>query len=403
MTVFHYEASDKKGRITKHTIEADSFKHARNLLQEQGLFVLDLKAEQDVQKNSLWKQHIVQNISKIHIIDFTRQFATLLDSGLPIDQIFSLLSKELDHKNFQQVLSQIKSDINSGLSLSKALGKYPNLFSNLYISLVEAGQESGKLDVIMLQLADYLEEQQKLKEQIQHAFTYPIIVSVIAIGIIIYLMTNIVPKIVDVFIRNKQNLPLLTKIMIFISDFIRNYGIYCGIGIIILGFTFNQALKNNKFAYAWHNIILNLPITKKLSLGSNSARFSSTLGILTKAGVPILRSLQAGNNTVGNLVLKKEIESAIEQVKQGNSLASALKDSHFPNIMLHLIKTGESTGKLAKMLIKISEQQSQQIRRYTLFLTTLMEPLLVVLMGGVVMLIVLGVLLPIMEINQFIS
>jgi general secretion pathway protein F len=255
----------------------------------------------------------------------------------------------------------------------------------------------------MLQIADYLEEQQKLKEQVQHAFTYPIIVSVIAIGIIIYLMTNIVPKIVDVFIRNKQDLPFLTEAMIFISDFIRNYGIYCGIGILCLAVIFKQCLKNKKIAYIWHSFIIKLPIAKKLSIGYNSARFSSTLGILTKSGVPILRSLQAGNNTIGNLVLKKEVEQAIEQVKQGNSLASALKDSHFPTIMLHLIKTGESTGKLANMLTKISEQQSQQIRRYTLFLTTLMEPLLVVIMGGVVMLIVLGVLLPIMEINQFIS
>ncbi|MFM2343689.1 MAG: hypothetical protein RLZZ210_297 [Pseudomonadota bacterium] len=403
MAIFYYEASDIKGKIQKHSIEADSLKHARSILQDKGLFVLDIKLEQDLNKNSIWKQQIVQGVSKSDITDFTRQFATLLDSGLPIDQILGLLSKESDNKNLQQILSQIKSDINGGISLSKAFEKYPYLFSPLYISLVSAGQESGKLNVIMLQIADYLEEQQKLKEQVQHAFTYPIIVSVIAIGIIIYLMINIVPKIVDVFIRNKQDLPFLTEAMIFISDFIRNYGIYCGIGILCLAVIFKQCLKNKKIAYIWHSFIIKLPIAKKLSIGYNSARFSSTLGILTKSGVPILRSLQAGNNTIGNLVLKKEVEQAIEQVKQGNSLASALKDSHFPTIMLHLIKTGESTGKLANMLTKISEQQSQQIRRYTLFLTTLMEPLLVVIMGGVVMLIVLGVLLPIMEINQFIS
>ncbi len=407
MTTFYYEASTTKGKIIQHNIEADSITHARNLLKSQGLYVIDIKinhaSTQKESAESMRKKGFNYHVPKKYVIDFTRQFATLLDASLPIDQVLTLLCKDQTHKNLTKILQQIKLDINAGLSLAKALSKYPNVFSSLYIALVAAGQESGKLNIIMLQLADYLEEQQKIKQQVQHAFAYPFIVTLIAIAIIVYLMTNIIPKIVDVFMRNDQELPLLTKVIIAVSNFMSNYGWYCFFALLMCAIVFNICLKQPKIAYFFDKIILNIPILKKISIGTNSAKFSSTLAILTHAGIPILKGLEAGKSTTSNLVIQNEVSSALEQVKQGSSLANALKTSHFPNVMLHLIKTGESTGKLADMLKKISEQQAQNIRQYVLFLTTLLEPLLIVAMGAMVLIIVLGILLPIININQFAS
>jgi general secretion pathway protein F len=410
MTTFYYEASTPKGKIVKQTIEADSINQARILLKNQNLYIIDIAINQattkklkTVAESISAKNSINYHVPKKYVIDFTRQFATLLDASLPIDQVLSLLAKDQAHKNLTKIVQGIKSDVNEGLNLAKALSKYPKVFSNLYIALVSAGQESGKLNIIMLQLADYLEEQQKIKQQVQHAFAYPFIVTLIAIGIIVYLMTNIIPKIVDVFMRHDQALPILTKVIISVSNFISNYGWYCLLCIIACSILFSLCLKNIKIAYAFDKCILKLPILKKISIGANSAKFSSTLAILTHAGIPILKGLEAGKNTTSNLVIQKEITLALEQVKQGSSLANALKTSHFPNVMIHLIKTGESTGKLAHMLKKISEQQAQNIRQYVLFLTTLLEPLLIVAMGVIVLTIVLGILLPIININQFVS
>jgi len=396
MPAFYYEASDLNGKIYKHIIEADSIKHARALLREKGLITIEIKTS--FEKNNT--TYIKKKVSQRYIIDFTRQFATLFAAGLPIDQILSLLSKDTEEKNLQQIISQIRADINEGQTLSSALSEHRYIFSNLYIALIEAGEESGKLDVIMLELADYIENQQKLKEQIQHAFIYPIILTIISFSIIIFLMTYIIPKVVDVFESRKQSLPILTQIMLSISNFLTNYGIY----ILIFGFI---SILLGKYLIAkpfiikkLDNLYLKMPIIKKLSLGYNSARFSNTLSILTKSGIPILRSLKAGANIITNTILKQQVINAIEDVKQGSTLSNALKSSSFPVIMIQLIKTGENTGQLANILEKISQQQTSNLRRYTLFLTTLLEPLLILFMGAMVMLIVLSVLLPIIQLNQ---
>jgi general secretion pathway protein F len=408
MPVFNYEASTAAGKIINSAIEADSARHARTLLKEQGLIVLEVSSTStnpskiNIKNKSNFK--VKTKVKPIYVIDFTRQLATLLNSGLPIDQALILLSQDDSaDKKLQTIIAEIKAGINEGKSFAKCLLPHEYSFNNLYISLVEAGEESGKLDIIMLELAEYLEQKQKLKEQVQQAFIYPAIVSFIALCIIIFLLTYVIPQVVGVFSKNNQKLPLLTEIMLAISAFLKDYGIYLAIAILLLVVLVNKILKNSYFKYKFHVLLLKLPLIKTLELGYNSNRFSSTMAILSNAGVPILRSLQASSNTLSNVVLKSQIEQASEQITQGASLSFALKTSSFPKVMQHLIKTGENTGKLPSMLTKIASVQSEQLKKYCLFLTTLLEPALVLFMGAVVMLIVLAVLLPIMDLNYLVK
>ncbi len=398
MPAFYYEASNQAGKISTDVIEADSIKHARNLLREKGLIVLELHNNVERNKRIYFKPKVKYGI----IIEFTRQFAVLLNAGLSIEQGLSLLIKEQDSPNFSNTLSQIKSDINEGKSLSQAMLSHKQIFPNLYVALIQAGEESGKLDLILSELADYLEKQQTIKEKVQNAFIYPAILTTISFGIIIFLMTYIIPKVVNIFDNKQQQLPLLTNIMLAISNALKNYWLYFIIFFVAIILFIKYLTTKQIIQYKLDKLMLGLPISKKISINYNSTLFSNTMSILTKAGIPILQALKTSANILSNLVLKQQVEQAAQSVKQGSSLSNALKDSNFPSIMLHLIKTGESTGKLSEALAKIAIHQTNSLNRFILFLTTLLEPMLILFMGCIIMLIVLAVLMPIMQLNQIV-
>ncbi|MFP5406751.1 MAG: type II secretion system F family protein, partial [Gammaproteobacteria bacterium] len=297
----------------------------------------------------------------------------------------------------------VRSEVVAGQTLAQALAHYPRDFPDVYRALVGAGEQSGDLALVMSRLADYVESRTALSQRIVLAFTYPAIVTVVAGLVIIALLTYVVPQVVGVFTQTRQELPFLTVALITVSDFARHWGIWVVLALVAGLVTFRMALRSPSFRLAWHVRLLRLPIAGRLILGLNTARFTSTLGILTSSGVPLIRALEAGARTLSNDALRENLDDAIGRVREGASLSRSLAAGRrFPPLMIHMIASGETTGELPQMLERTATTLSQETERRTLTLTSLLEPLLILLMGAIVLVIVLAVLLPIMEINDLV-
>jgi general secretion pathway protein F len=311
----------------------------------------------------------------------------------------------------RELMAAIRTDVLGGTSLSKALARHPRQFPDIYRALIAAGEESGKLGSVLQSLADYIEERARLAQKITLAFVYPIIVTMVALAVVIGLLTYVVPQVVQVFANTKQALPFLTRALIAVSDFVRSYGWIVAVAGAIAAFLVNRSLRVEAVRLRWHQRILTLPVVGVLSRTLNTARFASTLSILVGSGVPMLRSLQAAAETVTNLAMRSRVLDALTRVREGFSLAKAMRAGGdeetqagklklFPPVLIHLIASGEATGKLPEMLARAADIHSREAERRALFFTSLLEPLLILAMGVMVMLIVLAVLLPIIEINQ---
>ena len=286
---------------------------------------------------------------------------------------------------------------------AKALGDYPSTFPEIYRSLIVAGEQSGHLDVILERLADYTENRQALRQQIVQAFIYPMVVSFFSLGIVIILMTYVVPKVTRVFLSTGQALPLPTKIMIGISNHLGSAWGWWLLALLVLGVAARQALTNIEIRTRWHQLLLRIPLAGSLIRGLNAARMASTLGILTSSGVPLLQALKSAIEVVTNLPMRNALADTMRQVSEGAGLARSLgKTKMFPPMIIHMIASGESSGHLDNMLLRASEAQARELESWVKVFTSILEPLLIVLMGLVVLFIVLSILLPIFEMNQFV-
>ncbi|WP_347327839.1 type II secretion system inner membrane protein GspF, partial [Ralstonia pseudosolanacearum] len=333
----------------------------------------------------------------------TRQLASLLVAGLPLDEALAALADQAERPYVHELLASIRAEVVGGSSLSVALAQHPRDFPDIYRALVSAGEHSGNLGLVLSRLADYIESRNALTSKIKLAFTYPAIVTVVAFAIVIFLLSYVVPQVVSVFANTKQKLPTLTIIMLWLSDFVRNWGWLAAIVLAALGLLVRKMLQQPALRLSWHRWLLTAPLFGKLVRGYNTARFASTLAILSSAGVPILRGLQAAGETLNNVALKTNVEDAATRVREGTSLARALAaQNQFPPVLVHLIRSGEATGNLPAMLERAAQGEAQELERRTLFLTGLLEPALILTMGVVVLLIVLAVLMPIIEINQLV-
>jgi general secretion pathway protein F len=291
----------------------------------------------------------------------------------------------------------------AGQTLADALSRFPRDFPEVYRALVAAGEQTGDLGRVMSQLADYVESRTALTQKVKLAFTYPVIVTLVALAVIIALLTYVVPQVVSVFAQTRQTLPVLTVLLIAVSDLVRHWGWLMVLLMVGLGLAARSALRSPPIRLAWHARVLRLPLLGRLARGLNTARFASTLAILTSSGVPLIRALEAGARTLTNDALRANVDDAIVRVREGTSLARALAaGGQFPPVMVHMIASGEATGELPDMLERTASTLSGEVERRTLALTSLLEPLLILLMGGVVLVIVLAVLLPIIEINQLV-
>ncbi|MDE2120836.1 MAG: type II secretion system inner membrane protein GspF, partial [Betaproteobacteria bacterium] len=333
----------------------------------------------------------------------TRQMAGLLVSGLPLERALAALADDADRAEVADLLQSVKSEVGGGHSLSAALGRHPREFSDVYRALVAAGEDSGELGSVLGSLADYLESSQQLRAKLLQAIAYPVIVVLVAIAVIVLLLTYVVPQVVGVFQGAHQKLPMLTLGLIALSDFMRRWGWALALLLAIGGIALRQALRLPGPRAAFDAAMLRMPQLGRLIRGLNTARFASTLAILTAAGVPILRALQAAIDTVSNSVLKADAQEALALLREGSSLAAALSlHNRFPPVLLTFIRLGEQTGTLPDMLQRAATQHSQEVQRRAFTLVTILEPLLILGMGVIVLLIVLAVMMPIIQMNNLV-
>ena len=412
MPAYRFEALQADGATRKGIVEADSLKSARSQLRAQSLVPLSVEliaagASDNNASGLPWWQRSIGNsraFSTSQRAIWTRQLAGLVGSGLPIERALSALADESEHDKQRQLMAAIRAEVNSGSSLGRALGMHPAEFPAIDRAVISAGEESGHLGDVLNQLANDLEDQQVLRSKLLSASLYPAIVSLVALAIVIFLVTSVVPQVAGVFAGTKRQLPLLTVAMLGISDFVRTWGWLLLLAAAGGALGFRLALKQTAFRLKFDAAWLRLPLIGRLARGYNSARFASTLAMLTAAGVPILKALQAAADTLSNQALREDALEALVRVREGAPLGTALaQNARFPGLLSMFARLGEQTGQLPVMLQRAATQLSSEVQRRAMALATVLEPLLIVGMGGMVMLIVLAVLMPIMELNQWVK
>jgi len=405
MPAFRYEAVDDAGATRKGVLNADTARAARADLRAQGLvpIAVDAIAAQLDESGQARTRAFGDRLSTVEQALFTRQLASLLEASLPLEQAFTALLEQAERAYVRDLIGSIRSEVMGGASLSDALARHPRDFPDIYRALVASGEQIGQLSRVLSRLADYIERRNSLVQKVRLAFTYPAIVTVVAFAIVIFLLAYVVPQIVSVFAQTKQALPLLTVIMLAISDFVRAWGWIVALAIVGILFAWRRALKNPDIKYRWHRWLLNAPLYGRFERSLNTARFASTLAITTGSGVPILRALQTSRDTLSNVAMRDQVEEATAAVREGVGLARALSaQQHFPPMLIHMIRAGEVTGELPAMLERASNAQEQDLERRAMTIAGLLEPALILVMGVVVLLIVLAVLMPIIEINQLV-
>lgn len=404
MAAFHYKAVDSAGRVVQGIAEADNLRQARQQLRETGLTILDAQAiTQDSADATEKNWRFQRGISAAQLGLMTRQLATLLEAGLPLEQTLSALIEQSEDESVRRVLAGVRAEVLGGNSLAKAMERYSNVFPEIYLSLVRAGESSGNLVKVMLRLADYTESRHAMQQKIGLAFVYPAIVTLVALAVVSALLIYVVPQVVGVFQSSKQTLPLLTRMMMFTSELLQAIWPYLLIAITAAIFGARALLKQEELKYRWHLKLLSLPLIGRLLRGVNTARMASTLAILVGSGVPLLTALRAAAGVVGNLPMRRALDEASQKVREGVTLSRALASSGlFPPILVHLIASGESSGKLDSMLESAANQQEREVSSFVSLLTSLLEPVLILTMGAVVLVIVLAILMPIIEMNQMV-
>lgn len=401
MSSFRFEAADSAGRIEKGLVEADSAAAARSALRARGLVPLSLD---DVAARATPAPRLQRRrIGSAELVLLTRQLASLLAAGLPVAQALGATIEQAETSAVREVLAAVRSDVFAGHPLAEALAQFPREFPDVYRATVAAGEDSGQLAGVMDRLAAYLEEREALRGKVLAAFIYPGLVTLVAFAVVVFLMTYVVPQVVEVFRQTRQALPWPTRILLATSDFLR-----AGWPWIVLAagggyYAWLGWLRLPGRRLVWDNRLLNLPLAGRIVRGVDTARFAATLAILARAGVPLLRALEAARATLANAVLAGAVTGVIEAVREGATLSGSLARARvFPPLLVHLAASGEATGELAAMLERAATNLSREVERRALALSTLLEPLLVLAMGAVVLGIVLAVLMPIIEINQLV-
>ena len=407
MPAYSFEALQNDGALRKGVIEADSAKAARSQLRAQSLVPLAVQAlaSNTAEKKSIWQYQIGSSkcFSANALAVWTRQLASLVGSGLPLERALAALSDEAESEKQAHLVANLRAEVNAGLGLAKAMSQFPEDFSNLYTAVISAGEQGGNLGEVLGQLADDLQDQQTLKAKLLSASLYPAIVSAIALLIVIFLLSTVVPQVAQVFSGSQRKLPALTVVMLALSDFVRQQGWTLALLLVLAWLGFQQAMKQSRLRIRFDAAFLRLPILGRLATGYNTARFASTLAMLTSAGVPILKAMQSAADTLSNQAMREDVLDALILVREGAPLAMAMgQKKRFPSLLSMFARLGEQTGQLPVMLQRAAQQLSADVQRRALALATILEPLLIVAMGGVVMLIVLAVLMPIMELNQWV-
>ena len=404
MPAYTFEALDAQGATRRGILEADTARAARGQLRSQALVPLEVRpVEAGGTGGALGRSWRRRVFGDTQLAVWTRQIAGLVTSGLQLERALTALSDEAPTEAERHLVAALRAEVNAGATFASALAHFPREFSDIYIAVVSAGEQSGHLGMVLERLADDLESRQELKAKLTGAALYPAIVTVVALAIVVFLVTYVVPQVANVFAGTKRGLPFLTVAMLGLSAFVREWGWIVGALLLGMGIVLRTLLKNEPFRERFDASWLSLPVLGRLSRGYNSAQFGNTLAMLTAAGVPILRALQAAAETLNNRAMRADAMDALVLVREGAPLASALaQKKRFPGLLAMFARLGEQTGQLPVMLQRAANQLGNEVQRRAMQLATILEPLLIVGMGLVVMLIVLAVLLPIIQLNQLV-
>ncbi len=404
MAAFEYLALDPRGREQKGLIEADSPRQARQLLREKQwapLEVKQAKSKEDVSRGGL---SFGRGLSARDLALVTRQLATLVQAALPIEEALRAAAAQSTSAKIKSMLLAVRARVMEGHSLAAALREYPSAFPELYRATVAAGEHAGHLGLVLDQLADYTDQRQQSRQKIQLALLYPVILMVASLAIVVLLLGYVVPDVVKVFVNTGQQLPALTRGLIATSDVVKNWGWLIVLGIIAALMAMRAALRDPALRLRWHAFILRIPLIGRLSRATNTARFASTLAILTKSGVPLVEALSIAAAVIANLRIRERVVEAAQEVREGSSLTRALDATgEFPPMMLHMIASGEKSGELDQMLARTARNQENDLAAQVSLLVGLFEPFMLVFMGAVVLVIVLAILMPILSLNQLVG
>jgi general secretion pathway protein F len=396
MAAFSYRAINPTGKVVKGTLEGDSERQVRGQLRNQKLKPISVESVKQKQQQSAERRLFASRLSSKDLTLLTRQMASLVQSGLPLVDALQGVAKQSRKQSMQSLVLQIRSRVLEGLSLAQALAEHPRSFDSMYRAMVSAGEQAGFLGPVLERLADYTENSQHAKQKLTSAMIYPMVLMIVCIAIVTALMTLVVPQLISVFERAKAELPLQTQILIGLSDFLRAYGLYLFLGIILAIIAFQRWLVVEANRKKWHGLLIKIPITRHIIVQSDTARFAGTVSMLLDSGVPLLQSLRISSQTMSNLVLREESEKVAATVQEGSSLNRALdKALVFPPLLVQMAASGEMNGTLAEQLQYAARSQERELDLQLSTALSIIEPVTIVTMALVVGGIMYAILTPI--------
>jgi general secretion pathway protein F len=399
MPEFRYEAVDARGKPRRGLIAAETARQVRDRLRVEGLVPTAVDAAAAGATVAVDRTRLSPTLLALA----TRMLATLTRSGMPVDQALDAVAEQADDARVARMFAALRAQIAGGEALASALSRWPRTFSDLYRGLVAVGAETGRLPEVLERLADYLEARQALRQRFTLALIYPALVTAIALAVIVVLLTYVVPQVVAVYQQSRQTLPLLTRALIATSAFFRATGWLWASGFAAALIAFAAANRGPAFRARWHTALLRSPLAGRLVTAIDTARFASTLAILTGSGAPLLRALDAAREVVWAMPLRRAADATAALVREGVSLARALKEQRvFPPVLIHLVANGETSGQLAPMLARAAEELEREAERRLTWFAALLQPALIVAMGAIVLVLVLAIMLPIVSMNQLI-
>ena len=406
MAAFAYKAINAKGKNTSGVLEGDNARQIRQQLREKGLVPMEVEqvAEKSSGSSSSGFQLFKPRISASDLALLTRQLATLIESALPIEEALLAVAEQSEKTRQKNMMMAVRSKVVEGHTLADALAEFPSVFDDLFRAMVAAGEKSGHLDTVLNRLADYTERRQQTRSQIIQALIYPAIMMFFAMMIVVVLLTVVVPKIVGQFDHMGQDLPTITTVLISVSEWMQQYGLYLLVAIMLLIVLFQRLVQQPAIKLRYHRFMLKLPLVGKVARGLNTARFARTLSILTASAVPLLESMRISTDVLQNVYIKKRISEAAVNVKEGSSLRAALDNTKiFPPMMMHMIASGERSGELQQMLSRSADNQDREFEALIGVSLKVFEPVLIVSMAAVVLFIVMAIIQPILALNNMVN
>ena len=408
MGAFEYTAVDAAGREKKGVLEGDTARHIRQMLRDQSLLPVTVIEVAQNQRSEQSKSKISfkrgGSISAADLALLTRQLATLVRSGLPLEEALQAVGEQTEKPRSKSTVMGVRAKVMEGHPLVEGLADFPNVFDELYRATVSAGEQSGHLDTILERLADYTENREQMRSKTLNAMIYPIFMFLFSAIVVVMLLTFVVPKIVTQFQNSKVQLPALTRALMASSDFLLEWGWALALGIGLAGFLFVRWLRNPEARRQFHRFLLRMPLLGRVIRGTNTARFARTFSTLTSSAVPVLDAMRIAGQVVTNLPMRDAVEQAAVRVREGAAIGRSLAMTKiFPPMMIHLISSGETSGDLEVMLERAATNQEREMDAILTTVIGLLQPLMIVVMGGVVLVIVMAMLLPIFQLNSLIS